>query len=128
MSHNTTAKLPGIKDRGALIKAAEKLGCTVIVNGEAKLYRGNTAKGEVVLTHPKSRYDVALNKADGGVFEFTTDFFLGEVEQVYGKGFGKLVARYGAEVAKKIARLNGYQIKESVDQKTGAITHRVVMS
>ncbi len=127
MSHNTTAQLPGIKDRGALIKAAEKLGCAVTVNGVAKLYRNNTAQGEIVLSHPNSQYDVALNKKDG-VYEFTTDFFFGEVEKVYGKNFGKLVARYGAEVAKKIAKLNGYHIKETVDQKTGTITHKVVLS
>ena len=72
MSHNTTAKLLALKT-GALIKAAEKLGF-VIVNGEANLW-GNTARVRLYLTHPKSRYDVALNKADGGVFEFTTDFW-----------------------------------------------------
>ncbi len=127
MSHNTTAQLPGIKDRGALIKAAKKLGCTVTIDGVARLYQSNTAQGEIVLSHPGSPYDVALNKKDG-VFEFTTDFFAGGIESVYGKNFGKLVARYGAEVAKKIAKLNGYQIKETVDQKTGAITHKVVLS
>jgi len=127
MSHNTTAQLPGIKDRVALIKAAEKLGCTVAINGVAKMYANNTAQGDVVLTHPGSPYDVALNKRED-VFEITTDFWGGHIEKVYGKNFGKLVARYGAEVAKKIARLNGYQIKETVDQKTGTITHKVVVS
>lgn len=131
MSHFTKTELPiQMTDRKALIKAAEFLGCKVLKNAQARGWSKNTYKGEIVLQHPDSPYDVALNKDKNGAYQPTADLFGGHIQKVYGTPdtpYGKLVARYGAERAKKIAKALGHTLYESVDKETGTITHRVVI-
>lgn len=131
MSHFTKTELPvPMTDREALIKAAEFLGCKVLENAKARGWGKNTYAGEIVLQHPKTKFDVALNRNKEGAYEPYADLFTGEVQKIYGtreSPFGKLVARYGAERAKKIARALGHTIYEHVDPQTGTITQRVVI-
>lgn len=132
MSHFTKCELPvAMTDMQCLTKAAEKLGCTVLKNANAAGYRGQTQQADLVLKHPQSRYDVAMLKNKEGAYEPHADMMGGEIRNVYGtpeSAFGKLVARYGAEKAKKVAKALGHTLYESVDKESGQITHKVVTS
>jgi len=129
MSHVTRTESPvAIKDKAALVSAAQKLGAEVLFDEEARGWSSLRHRGEIVLRHPESRYDVALNRVEG-VYELNADLFGGGVEKVYGTKehpYGKLVALYGAEVARKVALLRGYRVEQTMDQR-GIVTQRVVV-
>jgi len=132
MSHFTKTELPvPLKDRQLIKKAAQKLGCEVLENAEARGWRGQTHFGEIVLRHKNSPYDVALIKnKKTGAYEPIADLYGGHIENIFGTSEhpdGKLVARYGAETTKKLAQVLGYAVTETVDPKTGTITHKVVI-
>lgn len=132
MSHITKTKVPiPMTDRDCIIRAAKALGCKIIENGEARYWRGQKHKGEIVLQHQDSPFDVALNRDKNGAYQPEADLWGGHIQKIYGtpeSPFGKLVSRYGAERAKKIARALGHTVYETVDQKTGTIIHKVVIN
>jgi hypothetical protein len=132
VSHFTKTDLPiQMKDREVIIKAAQKLGCAVLENAIARGWAGQEHSGELVLRHPESPYDVALNRNKEGAYEPTADLYQGHVARIFGTSrenpYGKLIARYGAEKAKKLARVLGYAVHETVDPRTGTITQKVVI-
>jgi hypothetical protein len=133
MSHITTTELPiQMMDRDALIKAARLLGCKVLQNADAVGYQGRVmARGEIVLTPDQSPHDVALNKDKNGAYQPSADLWGGHIQKIYGtkeNPYGKLIALYGAEKAKKIAKALGHTVYQTVDQQTGEVRQRVVIS
>ena len=132
MSHVTKTELPvQMTDKDCILRAAKFLGCKALENAEAVGWRGQKNKGEIVLKHKDSKFDVALNRDKNGAYQPEADLWGGGVQKVYGtpeSTYGKLVSRYGAEKAKKVAKALGHTIYESVDQKTGKITHKVVLN
>jgi len=133
MSHITTTELPiQMTDREVLIKAAKFLGCKVLQNDDAVGYGGRVmAKGEIVLKHEQCPHDVALNKNKNGAYQPSADLWGGHIQRVYGtkeSPYGKLVAMYGAEKAKKVAKALGHTVYQTVDQQTGEVRQKVVIS
>lgn len=132
MSHVTRTQSPvPLRDRPAIAAAARALGAEVLFDVEARGWDGSTHRGEIVLKHPESSFDVALNKNADGVYEFSADLYDGSVQRLYGTGehvYGRLVALYGAEVARKVALLRGYRVTQTLDPQTGVVTQKVVIA
>ena len=131
MSHITKTLFPiPLRDMDALISAARILGATALKNADARGWHGALTKGEVVLVHPESDYDVAVNKqAKGDLYELSADLYSGSVSKVYGTPahpYGKLIALYGAEVCRKAALLRGCKVTQSINEATGEVVQRVV--
>ena len=89
------------------------------------------AKGRIVLKHEQCPQDVALNKNKNGAYQPSADLWGGHIQRVYGtkeSPYGKLVAMYGAEKAKKVAKALGHTVYQTVDQQTGEVRQKVVIS
>ena len=131
MSHITKSKTPiPLKDRQSLEKAAKKLGCQVLFNTKAIGYQGAENQGEIVLRHKESPYDVALNRDNLGFYQPEADLFRGHIQKIYGtkeSAYGKLIALYGAEVARKVARLKGWNVTQKLCPKTGKVTQKITL-
>ena len=106
MSHWTTVDV-AVTDEAALRKAAEELGCTWQIGGEAVGYVGKRLKSDFVIKVPGSAYDIAVIRKDGKL-TLTTDWYRGTVAKVVGKDYGKLLQLYGIHKAHAAARLKGY--------------------
>lgn len=108
MSHWTTVDV-AVTDEAALHKAAEELGCTWQIGGEAHGWNGLRTTGDFIIKLPRDRspYDVAVHrKADK--LSFKTDWYNDHVEKVVGKDYGSLLQLYGIHKAHAAARLKGY--------------------
>lgn len=126
MSHFTTIQTQ-VRDLDALRAALGEIGVTLLANTNARGYLNNTLHGDFVI-RLKGPYDIALNKAPGGSYGLTTDWFNpsnytyegGPVEQAVGKNFGKLLQLYGVHKTMIESRKRGHMVQRKA-QKDGSI-------
>ncbi len=106
MSHISTVKVE-MKDRAAIIRAAQKLRLTFLSEGEHRLYNDQKATG-LAFKLPEWRYPIVIDP-ETGVVKYDN----------YGESWGKqveldkLVQRYGAEVAIMQAEAVGMETIET---------------
>ena len=108
MSHFTTIKTQ-IKDINSLRSACTEMGLTLLQNAEARGFANQNKRGDYVIKL-KGPYDIALNQAQDGSFELTTDWWDGHVEKEVGTNFGKLLQLYGVHKATIEARKKGLSV------------------
>ena len=74
MSHFTKLENVAITDIKAFLKAAKELGFEKVDTKTMNGYQGNTMDAEVVVRHPKCKYDIGLVKKDKG-YEMVSDWW-----------------------------------------------------
>ena len=110
MSHWTQMAVE-ISDIPALRTATEQLGMTWQVGGVGRGYRSQTRGGDFVLRTDrlKSPYDIVATKdALTGKLNLNTDWYMGHIERIVGKDYGRLLQHYGIAKAHAAAKAKGY--------------------
>ena len=118
MSHFTSITTQ-IKDPVALAAACKELCLPFVANAISRGYGNQTLKADYVIKCP-GRYDIACNKVADGTYEFTTDWWAGDVAKVVGKGYQRLLQLYGVHKTTAAARARGYSVSRET-QKNGEI-------
>lgn len=116
MSHESKISMV-IKDRGALIKACERLGLEF--HEGQKHYRSYTqGKCDHAISMPNGRgYEIGVREEENGEMSLHWDSYggaQGMAEMVGGSECGKLKQMYGLEAAKIAARKKGLNAFEKV--------------
>jgi hypothetical protein len=75
----------------------------------ARGFASQTREGDYVI-QLKGPYDIALNRSEQGVYDLTTDWWGGYVEQEVGPKFGRLLQIYGVHKATREAKLRGFSV------------------
>jgi hypothetical protein len=109
MSHFTTIRTQ-IRDADALRDACRELGVELLENAEARGYRENRQRGDLVI-RLKGPYDIAANRQEDGTYLLATDWWDGHVEQEVGANFGRLLQLYAVHKATREARRKGYCVR-----------------
>ncbi len=121
MSHQTRVETPVEMKQGnekEIKAAAREFGCTVKQNAKARGWRGAEYEADMVIIHPNSSYDLALNKTEDGKYNINadSDAIRRELYKIYGSRehpFGKLIQSYVRRVIRKEAVKKGYRIEEA---------------
>lgn len=106
MSHWTGIELTLELD--ALQIAAQELGCTFQVGGQARGYYNHLPGDYILRTPSPCRYDIAARNGDNGKLALTTDWWGGDVARVVGENYGLLLQHYGIAKAEIAAHAEGY--------------------
>jgi hypothetical protein len=138
MSHVVVIELQ-VKDLQALGEAAKQLGGELVIgqmtfkwygrwmndyHGQDAAYRKMNpekfGKCDHAVKHPKCKYEIGVVRQEDGSFTVLADEWgEGGLPAVFGKGMHKLKQRYGACVAAKTMRRQGFSVKEVDDEETG---------
>ena len=119
MSHFTTLRTQ-FRDIEAVKAACEELGLSVVANGAARGWNGNTRKGQFVI-RLKGPYDVAVNMQKDGTLAMDTDWYAGHVEKELGLEFKKLTQLYAVHKVTIEARKRGQIVKRHAPNAAGKI-------
>lgn len=110
MSHFTKVQ-SNIKNEEALQMAVSDLGLSLVVNGKARGWQGNSMKGDYVIPL-QGPYDVALIKNADGVFEIHADWMGSSVAKQIGERGNKLLQAYAIASVKMEAAARGMDIEQ----------------
>jgi hypothetical protein len=108
MSHFTTIHTQ-IKDIEALKAACRELGLELLENAQARGYADKTRQGEYVI-RLKGPFDIALNRAPSGAYEFVADWWGGHIEKEAGKNGSRILQYYGVHKTTREAQRKGYMV------------------
>jgi len=137
MSHVVAIELV-VKDLDARAVAAHQLGAELKrgqktykwfgrwmqdYNGKDAAYRKvdpkDYGKCEHAISHPDCGYEIGLVKQPDGFLIVADEWHTGGLTNAFGPGMAKLKQRYGAVVAAKTMRRQGWMVKEKLDAETG---------
>jgi len=127
MSH-LSKLVPNIteSDLKFITSACKKLGANFVRGAKSYQWYNQTSKCDHKITSPLASYEIGLKKGNSGTYELLFDEYSpGGITKAFGSGCGKLLQRVSADKAKYLATVNGYNVSETTDKRTGEIVMRL---
>jgi len=113
MSHFTTIQTE-VRDLEALHDACVEMDLKLVPDTTCRGYAGVLRQAEHVI-QLRGPYDIAVDRAEGGKYGFSADWWDGHVAREVGAGYGRLMQNYGVHKTLREARTRGLRATRQVE-------------